>query len=96
MSRLGKRMIQAMEEAIAIAEGRADPATYVVHHPVDIKALRKRLSLKQAEFASRFGLTLGAVRDWEQGRSVPDRPAQILLRVIDADPEFVRRVVASV
>jgi putative transcriptional regulator len=89
-------MVLAMEEAVAIMEGRADPSTYVVHHPVDVKALRKRMNLKQVEFANRFLLPLGTVRDWEQGRSVPDTPAQILLRVIEADPELVRRVIRSI
>jgi hypothetical protein len=35
------------------------------------------------------------VRDWEQGRAVPDRAAQILLRVIEGEPDMVRRVVAG-
>jgi putative transcriptional regulator len=95
VSKFGQSLIQAAEEALAIAQGRLDPATYVVHHPVDVKAIRARLGLAQAEFALQYGLSVGTVRDWEQGRSVPDRPAQILLRVIEADPEFVRRVVAA-
>lgn len=36
--------------------------------------------------------SVGTVHDWEQARVVPDRPAQALLRVIEAEPETVRRV----
>ena len=44
MSRLGQRLIEAMEEAVAIARGEADPSTYRVHYPADIKAKARRRS----------------------------------------------------
>ena len=94
MSKLGSRMIQSANEALAYASGEVS-AGFVVHKPVDVKALRTRLDLAQPEFAARYGLSVGTVRDWEQGRTVPDRPAQVLLRIIDAEPELVRRVLQS-
>ena len=39
-----------------------------------------------------MALSVGTVRDWEQKRSVPDQPAQTLLRAIDREPETVMRV----
>ena len=90
MSKLGSRMIQSANEALAYAQGEAKGC--VVHTPVDVKALRKKLGLNQPEFAARYGLAVGTVRDWEQGRSQPDRPAQVLLRVIEQEPEMVQRV----
>lgn len=93
MSKLGSRMIKAAEEALAYASG--ETSGFVVHHPVNVQALRARLDLAQPEFAARYGLSVGTVRDWEQGRTTPDRPAQVLLRVIEAEPELVRRVVQS-
>ena len=57
----------------------------------DVRALRKKLNLTQAEFASRFHLPLGTVRDWEQGAHRPDRAAQILLTVIARNPDAVAR-----
>ena len=93
MSRLGARMIRAADEALAYAAGEASEG-FVVHKPVDVKALRARLALAQPEFATRYHLSVGTVRDWEQGRAIPDGPAQALLRVIDAEPEMVRRVLA--
>jgi putative transcriptional regulator len=41
-----------------------------------VRALRKKLNLTQEEFAARFHLPLGTVRDWEQGAHVPDKAAQ--------------------
>ncbi len=56
-----------------------------------MKALRTKLGLNQIDFAARYGLSVGTLRDWEQGRSQPDRPAQTLLRVIEREPEAVQR-----
>ena len=89
MSKLGSRMIQSANEALAYAEGNTKG--FVVHKPVDVKSLRTRLGLNQPEFAARYGLSVGTLRDWEQGRSQPDRPAQTLLRVIEREPEAVQR-----
>ena len=90
MSKLGSRMIQSANEALAYAQGEASKG-YVVHKPVDVKALRKKVGLNQPDFAARYGLSVGTLRDWEQGRSQPDRPAQTLLRVIEREPEAVQR-----
>ena len=59
--------------------------------PVDIAATRRRLGLSQTEFAAWFGISPGTLRNWEQGRRVPEGPARVLLRVIERDPEAVRR-----
>lgn len=59
-----------------------------VPHP---KRIRQRLGLTQEEFAARFHLPLGTLRDWEQGARTPGTAARTLLRVIDYDPEFVAR-----
>jgi len=56
-----------------------------------VAALRRKLRLTQEEFAVRFHLPLGTVRDWEQGAHRPDRAAQVLLTVIANDPDAVTR-----
>ncbi|MGC8494266.1 MAG: helix-turn-helix domain-containing protein [Syntrophobacteraceae bacterium] len=55
------------------------------------KSLRRILNLTQQEFAARYHIPLGTLRDWEQGRSEPDQPARAYLTVIARDPEGVRR-----
>ena len=59
--------------------------------PADIAVTRCRLGRSQAEFAAWFGISPGTLRNWEQGRRVPEGPARVLLRVIERDPEAVRR-----
>ena len=56
-----------------------------------IKTLRRALGLTQEEFAARYKIPLGTLRDWEQGRSQPDAPARAYLHVIASDPEGVAR-----
>lgn len=60
-----------------------------------VRALRKKLNLTQEEFAARFHLPLGTVRDWEQGAHRPDKAAQVLLTVIAKDPDAVARALES-
>ena len=51
-----------------------------------VKIVRRALGLTQEEFSARYQIPLGTLRDWEQGRSVPDQPAKAYLRVIAAEP----------
>jgi putative transcriptional regulator len=60
-----------------------------------VRALRRKLGLSQAEFAARFHLPLGTIRDWEQGAHRPDKAAQVLLTVIASDPDMVARALKS-
>lgn len=56
-----------------------------------VKVIRRALALTQEEFAARFKIPLGTLRDWEQGRTEPDQPARSYLRVIARDPEGVSK-----
>lgn len=57
-----------------------------------VKTLRRTLHLTQEEFAARYHIPLGTLRDWEQGRSEPDQPARAYLKVIARDPEQILRL----
>lgn len=61
----------------------------------DVAALRRRLKLSQAGFASRFGFSVATVRNWEQGRVLADGPARVLLTVIANEPNAVVRALQS-
>ena len=61
----------------------------------NIKAIRQKLGLSQAAFARRFGFSVRTVQQWEQGRAVPDRPARILLKVIESAPRAVEQALAG-
>ena len=61
-----------------------------------VMTLRRALALTQEEFAARYHIPLGTLRDWEQGRSVPDQPAKAYLTVVARDPKGVERALQSV
>ncbi len=59
------------------------------------RSVRKRLGLSQAEFAARYHVPIGTLRDWEQNRKQPAAPALAYLHVIAREPDMVARALAS-
>lgn len=88
MSTLGDDLVQAMTEALAHAKGEG-PA--VVHAPIAPREVRKRAKLTQAQMAPLMGMSLSGYRKWEQGQRRVSGPAATLLRLIQKEPDVVRR-----
>ena len=61
----------------------------------DVRRVRDQLGLTQEDFATRFGFSVAAVRDGEQGRNMPSASARILLKVIAWAPEVVEAALAA-
>lgn len=64
-------------------------------HTPRAKLIRRALGLTQEEFAARFRIPLGTLRDWEQGASEPDQAARAYLTVIARDPNAVTKALSS-
>src|SRR5438094_4776334 len=81
---VGKRIIEGLEQAVAWTRGDNHRARVtLVHVPdVDVREVRKKMGLSQAQFATKFGLPPATLRNWEQGRLQPDAPTRVLLAVI--------------
>jgi len=81
--------------AAALADPDAQPLTEEslakMRRVPRVIAIRRALKLSQEEFATRFHIPPGTLRDWEQGRCEPDAAARAYLRVIAREPEVVRR-----
>jgi putative transcriptional regulator len=79
---------------VALATTSVAPATTSVA-PVEmetfpaVRDLRRRARLTQLEFASRLGVPVETIRNWEQGKRMPRGPARALLAVIAHAPETV-------
>jgi len=88
-------MTEEEVHASAVADPDAQPLTESdfarMKQVPRIKILRRALRLTQEEFAARYHIPLGTLRDWEQGRCEPDQPARAYLTVIARDPEGVMR-----
>jgi putative transcriptional regulator len=93
----GSRIIESMKEAVAISCGELAGDTYCIHIPerVNVKAIREQMGLSQSAFANRFGLSIYALRNWEQGKRQPDPAARAYLKVIEKVPEVVSKVLAG-
>ena len=59
-----------------------------------VKIIRRALGISQEDFAARYHIPLGTLRDWEQGRVAPDQAARAYLTVIARDPEAVRKALS--
>ena len=55
------------------------------------KHLRFKFGLTQEEFAGRYHIPIGTLRDWEQHRSEPDAAANAYLHAIAGDPVAVAK-----
>jgi len=76
--------------AVSIAAERAEEGT----RPA-VRDLRRRACLTQMEFASRLGVPVETIRNWEQGKRMPRGPARALLAVIAHAPETVFSALAK-
>jgi putative transcriptional regulator len=63
------------------APGTRDSASYA-------RRIRANVKLTQAEFASRIGVPVETVRNWEQGKRAPRGPARALLKLIEQAPDL--------
>jgi putative transcriptional regulator len=88
---------RGLEEAIAFAKGEADMRKYRVHipHEIDVKRIRAKLGMTQAQFAQAFGFSVDTLRHWEQGRRMPEGPARAYLKVIDHAPKAVAKALKA-
>jgi putative transcriptional regulator len=94
LSRVRAMSAEAVEKA-ALADRDAQPLTEAdtqrMKRTPQTKIIRRALALTQEQFAGRYHIPLGTLRDWEQGRAEPDQPARAYLTLIAHDPKYVNR-----
>ena len=91
------------EPMIAIAADPEDPVDFDVSASAlerglmgrRIRRLRDGLNMTQQQFAQAFGIRLSTLRQYEMGRYMPPHAVRAYLKVIEAEPEMVRRAVAE-
>jgi putative transcriptional regulator len=59
------------------------------------RGVRAQTKLTQAEFASRIGVPIETVRNWEQGKRSPRGPARALLKLIEKAPQVAFAVLGA-
>jgi putative transcriptional regulator len=88
-------MTETQRHRAALDDPDAQPLTKAdfarMKRTPQIKIIRRALGLSQEDFAARYRIPIGTLRDWEQGRAAPDQAARAYLTVIACDPDGVRR-----
>ncbi len=88
-------MTEEQRHAAALADPDAQPLSGADMDRMKLtprlKIIRRALGLTQEEFAARYQIPLGTLRDWEQGAKKPDQAARAYLRAIAGDPVGVQR-----
>lgn len=62
----GADLIEGMKLVLAHDRGKVE-LEQVWPKPIDVKAIRKRVKMSQAEFSRTYGLSKLALQEWEQG-----------------------------
>jgi putative transcriptional regulator len=91
---IGADLIEGMKLVLAHERGKID-LEQVWPKPVDVKAIRKKVKMSQAEFARAYAIGKRALQEWEQGGRQPDSAARAYLTVIAKEPDVVRRALAG-
>ena len=86
-------MTDKERHAAAVSDPDAQPLTREdfrrMKRTPQVRIVRRALGLSQEDFAARFHIPLGTLRDWEQARKDPDAAARAYLTVIARNPEAV-------
>ncbi|HEX8433282.1 MAG TPA: helix-turn-helix domain-containing protein [Longimicrobium sp.] len=82
-------LMESAQQGAAILRGDMKPSRVFTAEDVDVAALRERFKLSQPKFATMLGISVGTLRNWEQGRRRPEGPARVLLRVAAQHPDAV-------
>jgi len=91
MSRIGSEIIEGLQEAVAFSRGKktATRVSRVKVPSVNVARARKKTGLSQVAFSNLIGVSVGTLRNWEQGRRTPEGPAKVLIALVDKRPTIV-------
>ncbi len=98
-SRVGDDLVEAFQELAAFLRGEIDVVSYEsqpdVLTPTRIRAIRKKVAASTKAFERQFRIPARTIEAYEQGRRRPDAAMSALLRVIEREPDAVRRALAA-
>ena len=91
------------ENIIAIPADPNDPEDFDVsvaglkraHMGRRFRVLRHKLGVTQEQFAQTYGIPVTSLRQYEMARYMPPPAVRAYLKVIEAEPEVVKRVMAG-
>jgi putative transcriptional regulator len=96
-TKLGVALEQSAREILAHVKGDVKRPTRHIVLPaeIDVKLIRTRARMSQAQFARAFCINPRTLQEWEQGRRKPDATTRAYLAVIAKNREAVLDALAS-
>ena len=85
-------LITSVKQAGAIKRGERKPSRVFKVTADSIRILRAQIGMSQTKFATAIGVSVGTLRNWEQGTREPTGPAKVLIRGIQKNPEAMMRL----
>ena len=89
------RLVESIRQAGKIRRGQMKAARTMEISPENVRAIRRKLSKSQSEFALMIGVSVATLQNWEQGRRRPEGPARALLRVAAENPKAVAEALGA-
>ena len=83
------RLVESIKQMKKIHQGKMKPSRVTRVDPIFVKKIRIQLKQSQPEFAYMIGVSVSTLRNWEQGRTVPEGAARALLKVAAKKPRAV-------
>jgi DNA-binding transcriptional regulator YiaG len=90
---LFEELVKSIKEAGEISQKRAKPSRVFKVDAPDVKGIREKTGLSQAEFSKLIRVNLRTLQNWEQHRRTPTGPAAVLLAIVAKEPEMAVRAI---
>ncbi|MWJ27455.1 helix-turn-helix domain-containing protein [Halomonas sp. ZH2S] len=84
----------SLQEAVEIKQGNTEASRITRHEVADVKAIRAKLYVSQAEFARAMGTSVDTIKSWETKRRNPTGLAAKVLATIQDNPTFFNELAA--
>ena len=86
---LFQELLESVKQGAAIMKGTMQPSRSFEFPETEVRSIRQQFGLSQDKFAHLVGISVGTLRNWEQGRRKPEGPARVLLTIAAKHPEVL-------
>jgi putative transcriptional regulator len=93
-SRVGDELVSAVQEMAAYLRGEVEYESYEVDDiitPARVQGIRRKVAASTKDFEKHFGIKARTMEAYEAGRRKPDAAMILLLRILEREPDAVRR-----
>lgn len=82
-----KDLLKAAQSMVDTVQSGKEPKSKTTIISYDVKAIRGRTGLTQAQFSKVLGIGIRTLQEWEQGRKAPSGPSRALLNIAYFHPQ---------